>query len=54
MFGGAQSALCKADNRGVDVSRRGLGSIAGCCQLALDFVTGLIVLSKSQIFVSLC
>lgn len=54
MFGGAQSALCEADNRGVDVSRRGLGSIAGCCQLALDFVTGLIVLSKSQIFVSLC
>lgn len=24
MFGGAQSALCRQDNRGADVSRRGL------------------------------
>lgn len=47
MFGGAQSTLCEEDNYRVDVFRRGLGSIACCCQLALDFVRGLIVLLKS-------
>lgn len=44
-------ALCEADNHGVAVSRRGLGSITSCCQPALDFVTGLIVLSRAR---SLC
>lgn len=54
MFGGAQSSLCQGDNPGADVSRRGLGSITSCCQLSLDFVTALIVLSKSHSFVLEC
>lgn len=53
MFG-AQSTLCKEDNSRVDVFRRGLGSIASCCQLALDFVMRQIVLLESPISESVC
>lgn len=37
MFG-VQSSLCKEDNYRVEAFGSGLGSITGCCQLALDFV----------------